>query len=71
MQAMTDGEMFWKITVGNRPMPGFKNRLTEEATVAGDRLHPHFFSGAALFAGAACGASFGATVARRILQKFP
>ena len=30
MQAMTDGEMFWKITVGHRPMPSFKNRLTEE-----------------------------------------
>ncbi len=26
----TDGEIFWKITVGNRPMPSFKNRLTEE-----------------------------------------
>ncbi len=30
MQALTDGELFWKITVGNRPMPTFKNRLSEE-----------------------------------------
>jgi mono/diheme cytochrome c family protein len=30
MQAMTDGELFWKITVGNRPMPSFKKRLSEE-----------------------------------------
>ena len=30
MQAMTDGELFWKIAVGNRPMPGFKKRLSEE-----------------------------------------
>jgi mono/diheme cytochrome c family protein len=30
MQAMTDGEFFWKITVGNRPMPTFKNKLSEE-----------------------------------------
>ena len=30
MQAMTDGELFWKISVGHRPMPGFKNRLSED-----------------------------------------
>ena len=30
MQPMSDGEMFWKITVGHRPMPSFKHRLTEE-----------------------------------------
>lgn len=30
MDAMTDGELFWKITEGHRPMPRFKNRLTEE-----------------------------------------
>ena len=30
MQAMTDGELFWKITVGNRPMPSFKKRLSED-----------------------------------------
>ncbi|HEV2102703.1 MAG TPA: cytochrome c, partial [Candidatus Acidoferrum sp.] len=27
--AMTDGEIFWKITTGNRPMPSYKDRLTE------------------------------------------
>jgi mono/diheme cytochrome c family protein len=30
MQSMTDGELFWKITVGNRPMPSFRKRLSEE-----------------------------------------
>lgn len=30
MQAMTDGELFWKITVGHRPMPSFRKRLSEE-----------------------------------------
>lgn len=27
---VTDGELFWKITTGNKPMPAFKKRLTEE-----------------------------------------
>ena len=30
MTDMTDGEIFWKISEGRRPMPSFKNRLTEE-----------------------------------------
>jgi mono/diheme cytochrome c family protein len=30
MSDMTDGEIFWKISEGRRPMPSFKNRLTEE-----------------------------------------
>lgn len=30
MQETTDGELFWKISEGRRPMPGFKNRLTEQ-----------------------------------------
>jgi len=30
MNEMTDGEIFWKISEGRRPMPSFKNRLTEE-----------------------------------------
>jgi mono/diheme cytochrome c family protein len=30
MDAMTDGEIFWKITTGNRPMPSYKNRLSVE-----------------------------------------
>lgn len=29
MREMTDGELFWKISQGRRPMPGFKSRLTE------------------------------------------
>ena len=29
MDAMTDGEIFWKITIGNRPMPSYKNQLSE------------------------------------------
>jgi mono/diheme cytochrome c family protein len=28
--ALTDGELFYKISEGRRPMPAFKNRLTEE-----------------------------------------
>ena len=28
MEAMTDGEIFWKITTGNRPMPSYKSRLS-------------------------------------------
>ncbi len=27
---MSDGEIFWKITEGRRPMPGFKKDLTDE-----------------------------------------
>jgi mono/diheme cytochrome c family protein len=30
MSAVTDGEMFYKISQGRRPMPAFKKRLTEE-----------------------------------------
>jgi mono/diheme cytochrome c family protein len=30
MDAMTDGEIFWKITTGNRPMPSYKDSLTDE-----------------------------------------
>ncbi len=30
MGGMTDGEIFWKIGEGKRPMPSFKNRLSEE-----------------------------------------
>jgi mono/diheme cytochrome c family protein len=30
MSEMTDGEVFYKITEGRRPMPSFKKRLTEE-----------------------------------------
>lgn len=30
MDAQTDGELFWKITVGNKPMPKFQKMLTEE-----------------------------------------
>jgi len=30
MGEMTDGEIFWKISEGRRPMPSFKKRLTEE-----------------------------------------
>jgi mono/diheme cytochrome c family protein len=30
MKQLTDGELFWKITEGKKPMPSFKNRLTEE-----------------------------------------
>ena len=29
MDAMTDGEIFWKITTGNRPMPSYKDRLSQ------------------------------------------
>lgn len=31
MDAMSDGELFYKITHGRRPMPGFENRLTDQA----------------------------------------
>jgi mono/diheme cytochrome c family protein len=30
MNGMTDGELFWKMTEGRKPMPGFKNDLTDE-----------------------------------------
>jgi mono/diheme cytochrome c family protein len=30
MSATTDGELFYKLTEGHRPMPSFKKRLTEE-----------------------------------------
>ena len=30
MSAVTDGELFWKITHGRRPMPSFKDKLTDE-----------------------------------------
>jgi len=30
MNSVTDGEIFYQITTGRRPMPSFKNRLTEE-----------------------------------------
>ncbi|HEV2490309.1 MAG TPA: cytochrome c [Candidatus Acidoferrales bacterium] len=29
MDAMTDGEIFWKITTGNRPMPSYKDQLSK------------------------------------------
>ena len=30
MSAQTDGELFWKISEGHRPMPAFKKKLSEE-----------------------------------------
>ena len=30
MSANTDGELFWKITKGRRPMPAFRQKLTDE-----------------------------------------
>lgn len=30
MRAVTDGELFYKISEGHRPMPSFKKRFTEE-----------------------------------------
>lgn len=30
MSTVTDGELFWKITRGRRPMPSFKDKLTDE-----------------------------------------
>jgi mono/diheme cytochrome c family protein len=30
MRAATDGELFYKITEGHKPMPSYKKRLTEE-----------------------------------------
>ncbi|HKS68750.1 MAG TPA: cytochrome c [Candidatus Acidoferrales bacterium] len=29
MSRATDGELFWKITNGHRPMPAFQNKLTD------------------------------------------
>lgn len=30
IDAMSDGEIFWKLTDGRKPMPAFKNRLSDE-----------------------------------------
>lgn len=30
IDAMSDGEIFWKVTNGRKPMPAFKNRLNDE-----------------------------------------
>jgi mono/diheme cytochrome c family protein len=30
MQKVTDGELFWRIGAGRRPMPSFESRLTEQ-----------------------------------------
>jgi mono/diheme cytochrome c family protein len=30
MKGATDGELFWKISVGHRPMPAYKGKLSEE-----------------------------------------
>jgi mono/diheme cytochrome c family protein len=30
MSEMTDGEIFWKMTEGRKPMPSFKTQLTDE-----------------------------------------
>lgn len=30
MKKLTDGDLFWKIGAGRRPMPSFKGRLTEQ-----------------------------------------
>lgn len=30
MSAQTDGELFWKISEGHRPMPAFKKKLSEQ-----------------------------------------
>ena len=30
MRAQTDGELFWKISEGHRPMPAFKKKLSEQ-----------------------------------------
>jgi mono/diheme cytochrome c family protein len=30
MSRVTDGELYWKITRGRRPMPGFKDKLTDK-----------------------------------------
>ena len=30
VRSQTDGELFWKITTGRRPMPSFRNKLSDE-----------------------------------------
>jgi len=30
MKGVTDGDLFWKISVGHRPMPSYKSKLSEE-----------------------------------------
>lgn len=30
MKGLTDGELFWRISVGHRPMPAYKEKLTEK-----------------------------------------
>jgi mono/diheme cytochrome c family protein len=30
VQAQTDGELYWKVTTGRRPMPGFESKLGDE-----------------------------------------
>ena len=30
MKGATDGELFWKISQGHRPMPAYKTKLSEE-----------------------------------------
>jgi mono/diheme cytochrome c family protein len=30
MKGLTDGELFWRISVGHRPMPAYKGKLSEE-----------------------------------------
>jgi mono/diheme cytochrome c family protein len=30
IDSMSDGEIFWKMTNGRKPMPAFKNRLSDE-----------------------------------------
>jgi mono/diheme cytochrome c family protein len=30
MDVMTDGEIFWKITTGNRPMPSYRSQLSDK-----------------------------------------
>ena len=30
VDSMSDGELFWKMTHGRKPMPAFKNRLSDE-----------------------------------------
>lgn len=30
MDSLTDGELFWRISVGHRPMPAYKGKLSED-----------------------------------------
>ena len=39
MDSMSDGEMFWKITHGRRPMPAFQNRLSDYQRREHDKYH--------------------------------